>query len=133
VRLLADTNIYLELLLAQARELEAKGFLENASQHALFISDFSLHSIGPLLLRRKKPDVLRQFVDDIFVKSGVRLMGLSGVEMHAVADAAAAFRLDFDDAYQYAIAAKYGLTIVSFDGEFDRTPRGRKQPSEIPS
>jgi hypothetical protein len=39
--------------------------------------------------------------------------------------------LDFDDAYQYSAAEKYNLTIVSFDSDFDRTPRGRKTPAEI--
>jgi uncharacterized protein len=41
------------------------------------------------------------------------------------------FGLDFDDAYQYAIAGRYGLTIVSFDKDFDRTTKGRKEPAEI--
>ncbi len=39
--------------------------------------------------------------------------------------------LDFDDAYQYTIAAKYSLTILSFDSDFDRTDLGRKVPAEI--
>lgn len=41
------------------------------------------------------------------------------------------FGLDFDDAYQYAIAERYGLIIVSFDSDFDRTERGRKTPAEL--
>jgi len=41
------------------------------------------------------------------------------------------FGFDFDDAYQYSAAEKYNLTIVSFDSDFDRTPRGRKTPAEI--
>jgi len=41
------------------------------------------------------------------------------------------FNLDFDDAYQYAVAEKYDLTIVSFDVDFDRTERGRKTPGEV--
>ncbi|MCF6148000.1 MAG: PIN domain-containing protein [Candidatus Kuenenia sp.] len=36
-----------------------------------------------------------------------------------------------DDAYQYAVAEKYGLTLVSFDTDFDRTARGRKTPVKI--
>jgi len=45
--------------------------------------------------------------------------------MNVVADYANSFGLDFDDAYQYALAVKYDLTIVSFDSDFDRTTRGR--------
>jgi len=41
------------------------------------------------------------------------------------------FGLDFDDAYQYAVAERYGLTIISFDGDFDRTARGRKTPEDL--
>jgi predicted nucleic acid-binding protein len=51
--------------------------------------------------------------------------------MGALADHAASFSLDFDDAYQYALADKYDLTIVSFDRDFDRTTRGRSEPSAI--
>ena len=38
------------------------------------------------------------------------------------------FGLGFDDAYQYVAAERCGLTIVSFDRDFDRTERGRKTP-----
>ena len=41
------------------------------------------------------------------------------------------FRLDFDDAYQYVAAEKYGLTLVSFDADFDRTKPGRKTTDEV--
>ena len=41
------------------------------------------------------------------------------------------FNLDFDDAYQYVAAEKHDLTIISFDADFDRTPRGRKLPVDI--
>nr|HID14904.1 PIN domain-containing protein [Anaerolineae bacterium] len=41
------------------------------------------------------------------------------------------FRLDFDDAYQYVAAEEYGLTLVSFDTDFDRTERGRKTPAQV--
>ena len=36
------------------------------------------------------------------------------------------FNLDFDDAYQYAVAEKYDLQLISFDKDFDSTERGRK-------
>lgn len=51
--------------------------------------------------------------------------------MESVIDAAQKFSLDFDDAYQYAVALKYNLTIVSFDKDFDRTEKGKKIPSDI--
>lgn len=42
-----------------------------------------------------------------------------------------AFHLDFDDAYQYVVAEKFNLTLVSFDTDFDRTDRKRMVPAEI--
>jgi predicted nucleic acid-binding protein len=41
------------------------------------------------------------------------------------------FDLDFDDAYQYVAAEKSGPVVAGFDGDFDRTERGRKTPAEI--
>jgi len=45
VRLLIDTNIFLEVLLEQARAEEARSLLAAVESHEFFISDFSLHSI----------------------------------------------------------------------------------------
>jgi hypothetical protein len=41
------------------------------------------------------------------------------------------FRVDFDDAYQYSVARKYQITLVSFDKDFDRTDITRRTPAEI--
>ena len=132
MRLLVDTNVFLELLLAQSRADEARKLLENSEGHDLFVSDYALHSIGLLLLRRRKTDVFRQFLSDVFVKAGATMLSLTAGDLDAVIDAAADFNLDFDDAYQYTTAEKHGLTIVSFDSDFDRTGRGRKSPTQIP-
>ena len=63
--------------------------------------------------------------------SGVDVISLYEDEMEAVVKVSKEFDLDFDDAYQYAVAEKNNLTLVSFDKDFDRTKRGRKTPSEI--
>ena len=39
--------------------------------------------------------------------------------------------MDYDDAYQYAVAEKHNLIIVSLDRHFDMTDRGRRTPDEI--
>lgn len=41
------------------------------------------------------------------------------------------FDLDFDDAYQYVAAEKYGIELISFDSDFDQTKHGRKTPDEV--
>ena len=131
MKLLVDTNIFLEILLEQAHQDEAKDLLAKTDAHEFFISDFSLHSIGLILLRRKKPDAFRKFLADMITNAGLTVTLLNADEMEAVADHAATFNLDFDDAYQYTVAEKYDLTIISFDGDFDGTARGRSEPSAI--
>ncbi len=131
MKLLLDTNVFLEILLEQERADEARTLLKKTSEHEFFLSDFSLHSIGLMLFRQKRHIAFEQFVKDMLLDAGVTLTGLFPEDMMAVTDAAQRFNLDFDDAYQYAAAAKSGLTLVSFDGDFDRTDRGRKTPAEI--
>ena len=131
MKLLVDTNIFLEILLEQSRANDAKELLAKIKAHNFLISDFSLHSIGLLLLKRKRVDVFRNFVTDIVMRADTAVARLNASDMDALADHAANFNLDFDDAYQYTLADKYDLTIVSFDRDFDRTTRGRSEPSAI--
>ncbi len=59
------------------------------------------------------------------------MVSLSYEDMGNVIEVSARFNLDFDDAYQYVVAEKYNLTIISFDSDFDRTELGRKTPKEV--
>jgi hypothetical protein len=131
MKLLIDTNIFLEIILDQEKASDAKTLLTKADEHTFFISDYSLHSIGLLLFRQKLHDIFWQFVKDMMLNAGITAISLYTEDMEDVIDAARRFGLDFDDAYQYVVAGKYGLTIVSFDGDFDRTELGRKIPSQI--
>ena len=131
MRLLLDTNILLEVLLAQAKAEEAKKFLANPAEHDLFISDFSLHSIGVVLFRHKLPSAVEQFVKEMLFDGEILLLSLEPEDMDSVVNSGNRFNLDFDDAYQYALAEKYDLTLVSFDADYDRTVRGRKTPAQI--
>ena len=131
MKLLLDTNIFLEVILDQERANEARTLLSEVEGHEFFISDYSLHSIGLLLFRRGKHEVFRQFLEDMVLGVGVAVITLSAQEMERLIEAGQRFGLDFDDAYQYAIAERYGLTIVSFDSDFDRTERGRKVPKDL--
>ena len=119
------------MILDQERANEARTLLSEVEGHEFFISDYSLHSIGLLLFRRGKHEVFRQFLKDMILGVGVAVIALSAQEMESLIEAAQRFGLDFDDAYQYAVAERYGLTIVSFDSDFDRTERGRKTPEDL--
>ena len=131
MRLLLDTNISLEVILEQERAGEARELLSKSEQHEFFLSDFSLHSIGLFLFRCNRHDVFQRFLDDMLLNAGIAVLALSSREMETVIAPAQAFNLDFDDAYQYAIANRYDLTIVSFDADFDRTERGRRTPVQV--
>ncbi len=128
---LVDSNILLEILLSQESAEQAKQFLSRIPSENLYLSDFSLHSIGLILLRRGMHSAFTRLVDDLLISGGVRLVRLSVEDMQSVTDRARRFNLDFDDAYQYLAAEKYNLTVVSFDSDFDRTERGRKTPGEV--
>jgi predicted nucleic acid-binding protein len=61
----------------------------------------------------------------------LHVISLSYEDMGNIIEVSTRFNLDFDDAYQYVIAEKYNLTIISFDSDFDRTELGRKTPKEV--
>lgn len=65
MRLLIDTNVFLEIILEQQGADEAKELLANTRDHEFFMSDYSLHSIGLLLFRRRQHDVFQKFLEDI--------------------------------------------------------------------
>ena len=131
MKLLVDTNIFIEVLLNQVNAGVARTFLENRKGNDLFVSDFALHSIGLLLFRHKRHHVFRQFLLDVIGRIGTVMVSLSAPEMDAVVDGAGKFSLDFDDAYQYSLAVRHGLRIVSFDADFDRTTEGRLLPADV--
>jgi predicted nucleic acid-binding protein len=131
MRLLVDTNLFIEVLLNQVSAGEARTFLENRKGHDLFVTDFALHSIGLLLFRQKQHQVFRQFLQDMMGGVGIGMVSLTAREMDSLVGLAAKFNLDFDDAYQYSAAIRHGLKIVSFDADFDRTTEGRLLPTDV--
>jgi len=131
MRLLVDTNLFIEVLLNQVSAGEARTFLENRKGHDLFVTDFALHSIGLLLFRQKQHQVFRQFLQDMMGGVGIGMVSLTAREMDSLVGLAAKFDLDFDDAYQYSAAIRHGLKIVSFDADFDRTTEGRLLPTDV--
>jgi predicted nucleic acid-binding protein len=128
---LLDTNILLELLLNQKKADDVERLLRNIPARNLFLTEFSLYSIGIILIRQKKHSAFLSMIEDLIDKAGVFVICLVRSDMQGVANYAQSFNLDFDDAYQYTVAEKYGLMIVSFDKDFDRTSKGRKEPAEI--
>ena len=128
---LLDTNIFLELFLDQDKADDVERFLRTVPKERFYISEFSLYSVGIILFRRKLFDVFVRFVEDLIITGGIKLLRLSVEDTKKLAEVSQRFGLDFDDAYQYAVAERYGLTVVSFDSDFDRTEKGRKTPKDV--
>ena len=128
---LVDTNIFVEIHLQQERAEEAKQFLNHPSAGKLYCTEFSIYSIGIILLRRNRSLDFLKFIKDTLQENKVLLLRLSMEEMNALSKFAESYNLDFDDAYQYTIAENYDLQLVSFDTDFDRTERGRVTPQQV--
>jgi len=116
-RYLIDTNVLLEILLGQAKSNECKSFISNNFDR-ICISDFSFHSIGVILFRLKKHEVFDMVSSDLLSKIPVLALPVSSCNM--VGALALRFNLDFDDAYQTAVAQSFDLTIVTMDNDFIR-------------
>jgi predicted nucleic acid-binding protein len=129
--LLLDTNIFLEVLLGQERAEEARQLLSSSSQRTLYLSDFTLFSIGLKLFRSGTPSAFVEFVNDIVLRGIVIVATVSPDAAEESAAAATRFALGFDDASQYTVAKHLDAATVSFDRDFDRTERGRKTPANI--
>ena len=128
---LLDTNIFLEYILGRSHVGEVRDFFQRADLTTLHMSDFSLHSIGVIFLREHKSREFLTFVNDDIIAGGIRVISLPTDHFSKITRAADRFHLDFDDAYQYAIAEQFGFSIVSFDKDFDRTEKGRVEPQDL--
>jgi predicted nucleic acid-binding protein len=131
MKLLLDTNIFLEVMLNQSRAVECQRLLSQTQTHEMHLTDFSLHSIGCHLFRRKKAADFKRFFNDIVAMGGIGIASVAERQYDRVADAAVQHALDFDDAYPYTAAQELGLALISFDTDFDRTDLVRKTPADI--
>jgi uncharacterized protein len=127
---LVDTNVWLELLLERENAGDVRRFLEQADATLIAISEFSLYSIGIILCRLGKDALFEDFVDDTLEGAVLPRVLLENEDFRQLLAVRRAFGLDFDDGYQYVAAGKQERTIVSYDSDFDRTPRGRKTPAQ---
>ena len=113
---LVDTNVFLEILLNQPGRAKCEQFLRQ-NTGALAIADFSLHSIGVIMLRRQRAGLFADFLNDSL--PNLELLHLDRIGYPAVARAED-FGLDFDDAYQFTVAKAHGLAIATQDQHFAR-------------
>jgi uncharacterized protein len=128
---LLDTNIFLELLLDQEESGSVRNLLSSKNAEELGISDLALHSIGIILYQKNAAHLFSEFIEDLFGQGGLTIFALDSGDVKRLEQVSLSFRLDFDDAYQYVVAEKYNLALVSFDTDLDRTDRKRIIPADI--
>ena len=131
VRYLVDTNIWLERLLDQEKSDIVAKFLDTVPLDQIFISDFALHSIGLIMSRLKKLDILDKFVKDLFFNGLIEQLSLDPHDFVDIISNIEKYKLDFDDAYQLTISQKYDMTIVTFDKDFNIEEVNKMTPDEI--
>ncbi|MCP4662686.1 MAG: type II toxin-antitoxin system VapC family toxin [bacterium] len=128
---LVDTNVWLERLLDQEKAGEVGTFLDEVPAGELLLTDFSFHSIGVALDRLEKREWLQRFTQDVLIDGAVELVSLEPQDIERLIEVMDETGLDFDDAYQYVAAEKRSADLVSFDGDFDGTERGKQTPAEV--
>ncbi len=112
---LVDTNIFLEILLKQAKSEKCKNFLDN-NIGELNITDFSLHSIGVILLRQNEDELFLKFLKDSLPK--VQIVTLPQNRYEEIVLNKNRLNLDFDDSYQYTVCKNYGFKLSTMDKDF---------------
>jgi len=128
---LVGTNVWLERLLDQEQSESVGKFLAQAPPATLLLTDFTLHSVGIALTRLEAKEAFIRFVQDVVIDGGVQIATVHPRQVQRLIDVMDAFKLDFDDAYQYVAAENHHATMVSLDSDFDRTDRGRRTPAEL--
>ena len=84
----------------------------------LYISDFSLHSIGVILINQKKFNIFKIFLNDITPHITVLSLPLS--KYTELTEIAEKHGMDFDDSYQALIAKENDLSILTMDNDFKK-------------
>ena len=136
--LLIDTNIFLSFLNREESfpwqdSLELINAIARGDVHA-FVTRFTLHTIAVKVAHRRKSTRLKElsaFLTRIHEAHGFTVYDTSTIEEKKIIDLMRTLPLDFDDALQYFVASELGLTLVSFDSDFDKTDLARVEPKDI--
>ena len=68
---------------------------------------------------------------DLFINGQIEQLSLEPHDLIDVANNINKYNLDFDDSYQYTVAEKLGLILVTFDKDFKVAGLKKKTPQEI--
>jgi predicted nucleic acid-binding protein len=128
---LIDTNIFLEVMLSQAKSPECEAFLSQlkTGRKRGFITDFSVHSIMIIMDHHGKKDKLKDFLKSLPAYDGLTVYSTTLSDKVAAIDLCAKTGLDIEDSIQYSAALALGVEgIVSLDKHFDGLDVKRVEP-----
>ncbi|MBO3833311.1 MAG: type II toxin-antitoxin system VapC family toxin [Candidatus Brockarchaeota archaeon] len=131
---LVDTNIFLEVMLSQARSKECEVFLKSVKEGVskAFITDFSIYSIMIIMSGLSKLDELKVFLSSLSAYRGLAIHRNGLKELLRAVETMKEKHLDLDDAIQYSAAMSLGVkAIVSFDKHFDGLEVPRAEPARL--
>jgi predicted nucleic acid-binding protein len=128
MKYLLDANTWLDLILGRAGRDEVQLLLNTVPNRLLVMTDFALHTAG-IYTARRSPDVYLRFIEDL-IRNEIGVLHIPPTALRDVVKTMTEFSLTFDDAFQYVAGVRFDLTLVSFDSDFDKTPRGRITPAK---
>ena len=117
---LFDTNIFLEVLLGQEKKESCKQLLVDF-KGTIFLSEFSVHSIGVILFKQKKFTFFDNFISDIANNGSI--ISLPFIKYPQISIIAQKYQLDFDDSIQTAVAIEHKLGIITIDSDFKKVAK----------
>ncbi|MGB9716967.1 MAG: type II toxin-antitoxin system VapC family toxin [Thermoproteota archaeon] len=131
---LVDTNIFLEVMLSQARSKECEVFLKSVKEGVskAFITDFSIYSIMIIMTGLSKLGELKVFLSSLSAYKGLAIHCNGLKDLLRAVETMREKHLDLDDAIQYSVAMSLGVkAIVSFDKHFDGLEVPRAEPAQL--
>jgi len=134
--LLIDTNIFLEVMLAQTKRKACMDFLAavRAGKVKATVTDFTIYSVMIILDGRGKLRELDRFLRSLSAYKGLTLYATSLEDKVDAVELAANGEFDVDDAIQYASARRLRVkAVVSLDRDFDNRDIPRTDPGEFDS
>lgn len=130
---LIDTNIFLEILLAQEKKDECITLLKEIENDNISaaVTKFSIHSIEVIMGNYRLTDELRIFLESLSELKSLHIYTTNiSDEINAIDEME--LGLDFDDALQVSAARALNAEIISFDKHFNNLEGiKRLNPSDI--
>ncbi len=129
--ILLDTNIFLELLLDQKKANQCERLLEQVAEGKIevVVTRFSVHAVEAIIGKSK--DVAK-FLRNVDASTGLLVYDTGNSDEMAATILQEKTKLDFDDALQYYVAKKLGVSpIVTFDSDFDSLDVKRVEPEAL--